>query len=362
MILYKHHVLTKAFVKPLLGRILLCCGVLTALLEVLALLDEASDILGRHLGIQGILKFLIYHLPALATEIMPLSVMIGALFTLLQMALSNEIAVMRASGLSTFEMYKYLLPAPIIVGILTTIVQFWVVPPCEQALNTWWNVTDIAGDDIPNLWFRDQKNIVRVEQITKGGEILKEVTFYQRNPKTGILSKTIYYHQLLRQDGIWVASEKGLSTFVDQSQNSAQVVSYEGKIPLLATPKQIMNMTLKDAYYTPGQIWRAITHKSPSSLPPSNYLMAFFSAIFLPVEMAVMLLIAFPVTYIPPRAGLRNPLPVYVMAAGLGIVILQGMISALGNAGSLPIFIAVSAGPVIATLFSLAWILRLEER
>ncbi|MDF7674814.1 LptF/LptG family permease [Acetobacteraceae bacterium ESL0709] len=359
---FPRFVLARAFLKPLLGRILLCGAVLTALLEVLALLEEASDILGRHLGVRGLIKFLALHMPAMATEIMPLSVMIGALFTLLQMALSNEITILRSSGLSSLDMYKHFLPAPIIVGFLTIIVQFWVVPPCEQALNKWWNVTDTAHDDIPSLWFREQKNIVHIEEVLEGGNRLKSVTIYHRDKKTGTLLNSVHYTELLQKNAHWFPSQKGLSTFLDHDQNKAQVISYDGDVPIVATPRQIIDMTLKDVYYTPAQLWHAISGKSPSSLPPSNYLMAFFSVMFLPVQMAVMLLVAFPVTYIPPRAGLRNPLPVYVMAAGLGIVILQGMISALGNAGSLPIFLSVCSGPIIATLFSLAWILRLEER
>ncbi|MCT6856244.1 MAG: hypothetical protein M3Z59_07495 [Bombella apis] len=90
--------------------------------------------------------------------------------------------------------------------------------------------------------------------------------------------------------------------------------------------------------------------------------MTLYAILFLPLQMAVMLLVTLPITYIPPRAGLRTPLPVYVMAAGLGIVILQGMISALGNAGSLPILLATCSGQVVAALFSLAWILRMEEK
>lgn len=357
-----HYVLARAFLKPLLGKILLCAVILTALLEILALLEEASDILERHLGVHGLIKFLTLHMPAMATEIMPLSVMIGALFTLLQMALSNEIAILRSSGLSPWGMYKHFLPAPILIGFLTIIAQFWIVPPCEQALNKWWNVTDSAQDDTPNLWYREEGNVVHIEQVLKGGNLIKSVTIYYRDKKKGTLLSTLHYADLRSENAHWVSSQKGLLTFLDHDQNKAQVTSYNGAVPLMATPRQIMNMTLKDVYYTPKQLWHAFTQKSPSSLPPSNYLMAFFSTIFLPVQMAVMLLVAFPVTYIPPRAGLRNPLPVYVMATGLGIVILQGMISALGNAGSLPVFLAVCSGPIIASLFSFAWILRLEER
>lgn len=359
------HILSRTFLRPLTARILLCCAVLCALLEVLALLEEASTILSRHLGIMGLLKFTGLHLPALIVEIMPLSVMIGALFTLLQMTLSSEIAVMRAAGLSTLNMYRYLLPAPLLLGVLACIIKLWIVPICEQKLNKWWNETaTIAGDtsELPGIWFRSGTTITRIEQVSHGGHVLKDIAFYQIDPQSGLLVRDLHFPDLHFENKVWVSDGEVIETLLSDNKNQATIRGFSGKIPFLATPREIIDMTQEEVYYTPAQIWRILHRKAPVSLPPSQYLMAFFSAVFLPVQMAVMLLVALPVIYIPPRAGLRNPIPVYVMATGLGIVVLQGMISALGNAGSIPVLLAVSAGQIIAALFGLAWILRMEEK
>lgn len=361
----RHSTLLRVFLKPLTARILLCCVVLSALLEVLALLEEASTILARHLGVYGLVKYSLLHLPTLAAEIMPLSVMVGSLFTLLQMTLSSEIAAMRASGLSTFNMFKYLLPAPICIGILTMIAQFWVIPPCEQALNIWWNETATLSNDqdaLRGIWFRNGRDIAHIEQVSAGGYHLKGVTIYKRQPDTGLLQKTKHFSTLTASPSGWISSNDSLETTIDQNQDKGETSPLPQTFPLTVTPRQIINMTVEGTFYTPSQIWDALSGHIPSSLPASNYLMALLSGFFLPLQMAVMLLITLPITYIPPRAGLRNPLPVYVMASGLGIVILQGMISALGNAGSVPALLAVSSGHIIAALLSLAWVLRMEEK
>ncbi|TPW35668.1 LptF/LptG family permease [Oecophyllibacter saccharovorans] len=358
-------VLSRFFLKPLLVRILLCCAVLCGLLEVLALLEQAGTILSRHLGMHGLFKFMLLHLPALMTEIMPLSVMIGSLFTLLQMALSSEIAIMRAAGLSTFEMFRLLLPVPILLGLLTMAVQFWVVPPCEQELTTWWNQTATAVHDtqaLPALWFREGSAIVHVEQVSTGGKHLQDVSVFQREKQTGILTAAYHFPALQRESSHWISAPGATAIRVAPDQESAEVVAFTQKVFLPTTPRQIMAMTMDSPIYTPGEILKVLHRQAPASLPISNYRMTFFSALFLPLEMAVMLLITLPVTYIPPRAGIRNPLPVYVMAAGLGIVILQGMISALGNAGSLPVLLAVCSAQLVAALLGLGWILRMEDK
>lgn len=360
-----HKTLLRVFMKPLLMRIMLCCAVLSALLEVLALLEEASTILSRNLGFYGIFKYIFLHLPALIVEIMPLSVMIGSLFTLIQMTLSSEIAAMRAAGLSTFNMFKHLLPTPVFIGIITTLIQFWVVPPCEQELNLWWNETATSSHDqdgLKSLWFRDGSDIAHIDRISSGGRHLEGVIIYQRDSVNGLLQQTDHFSSLQFTSSGWKADKNSSKTTINRDQSKGETGYIDDKIALTASPRQIINMTLEGTFYTPFQIWKALTKEGPWNLPPSNYMMALFSGIFLPLQMVVMLLITLPVTYIPPRAGLRNPLPVYVMGAGLGIVILQGMISALGNAGSLPVVLAVSSGHIIAALLSLAWVLRMEEK
>lgn len=357
--------LLKVFLRPLISKILICCCVLTALLEILALLDDASTILDRNLGFIGILKYVGLHLPTLLVEIMPLSVMIGGLFTLLRMALSSEIAVLRAAGLSTLNMFRYLLPGPLLLSIICIALKFWVVPPFEQELNRWWNegaTQAHATDDLHSLWFRTGYDIVRIESISHGGNILSHVTLYRRDPEGGALTATQYYENLTYENKQWVAHGTFSRINLYQNNTQAKITSEFFPPSLAVTPTEIINMTLPGIYYTPHQFREIFSGKAPLNLPKSNYFMALYAILFLPLQMAVMLLVTLPITYIPPRAGLRTPLPVYVMAAGLGIVILQGMISALGNAGSLPILLAICSGQVVAALFSLAWILRMEEK
>ena len=360
-----HPTLLKVFLKPLLAKIFICCGVLTALLEILALLDDASTILDRHLGMSGLFKYIGLHLPTLIVEIMPLSVMIGGLFTLLQMALSSEIAVLKAAGLSTINMFRYLLPGPIFLGFTCMAVQFWVIPSCEQELNRWWNegaTQANATDDLHSLWFHLGPDIIHVETVSHGGNSLSKVVFYSRRAQDGILIGCQYYEKLIYENGHWAPQGSAKQLTLSKEQTQAKVSDLPVLPDLRATPQQIINMTLQGVYYTPHQFRKIFSREAPSNLPRSNYLMALYATLLLPIQMAVMLLITLPITYIPPRAGLRNPLPVYVMAAGLGVVILQGMISALGNSGSLPILIAISSGQIVAALAGLAWILRMEEK
>ncbi|QDH12879.1 LptF/LptG family permease [Formicincola oecophyllae] len=368
--------LARVFLKPLLARILMCSAVLCGLMEVLGLLDAVPMILRRHLGILGLFHFMGLHLPALFVETLPVAVLVGSLFTLMHMALSSELAALRASGLSTWGMFMEMLPAPLLLGVVGIGVQFWVVPPAEQALSAWWNVSATRVHDMasqPPVWYRERGHIVHISHVGGGGTHLEGVTFYQRQLGTGILQGLLHFPALDYQKGHWVVGQSapgatGLAaapaseTVISPTREDGQINTFSGAPPLHAMPEQLNTMAMAQPLYTPGDLISAMRGRQPFSLPPSNYKMALLQALVLPVELVVMVLIALPVTYIPPRAGTRNPLPVYVLGAGLGIVILQGMISALGNAGSLPAYVAVSAGLVVAALFGITWILRMEDK
>ncbi|QDH17713.1 LptF/LptG family permease [Swingsia samuiensis] len=350
--------------RSLLGRFLICEGVLISLLEILALLEQTTPILNRHLGFKGILTFFFLHLPSLYVEVIPFSFLVGGLFFLTQITLSSEISALRAAGLSTSGLYKKFIPAILIVGLSGSIINYWVVPPCETALTSWWNKTDPNAENPNNpdqhtLWLRAGLRIISIGQYAKGGAFLRNVTIYHRD-ENGLLTQTEHADTLFYKDKAWVPTgTQNLSLTDDQSFANVTPGNDHFIIPL--TPTMIMALSRDNAILTPKQLFAIIHQGAPASLPRANYKMAVLNGIILPFQVAVMLLFALPVIYIPPRAGLRTPLPIYVLAGGLGLIILQGMISALGNAGTIAAPLAAGSEPLLGALIGMTWLLRMEE-
>nr|WP_277909547.1 LptF/LptG family permease [Acetobacter okinawensis] len=81
-----------------------------------------------------------------------------------------------------------------------------------------------------------------------------------------------------------------------------------------------------------------------------------------PASLLVLLLIAMPVIYIPPRTGTRSLLPVWCLGAGLLFIVVQGLLRAMGNAGLLPPPVATVPALIIFTLGALTVLLRNETR
>ncbi|QDH25773.1 YjgP/YjgQ family permease [Neokomagataea tanensis] len=355
-------VLIRHLNKALLGRVMLCGAVLVALMELLALLEKTTPILNRHLGVRGLAIFSALHLPALSIDILPLAFLIGALFFLTQLALSSEMSALRAAGLSTIGLYRLLLPTVLFVGFAGMIGQYWVVPASEGALKQWWNATTPINehdDSDQPLWFRMGGTLIRIEHISNSGQTLSDITRYDRDAH-GQLTSTQHADSLNYAGDHW--EETGNLTLQLNPDHSAAHRIPGGALALPVSPRTIIRLTQAQPFLTPGEILDALHNGAPASLPRPTYRMALFSPLILPIDMATMLLLALPVIYIPPRTGLRTPLPVYVLAAGLALVILQGLINALGNAGTLPAALAVLSGPLPGILFGITWVLRMEEK
>src|SRR3546814_2987067 len=91
--------LTRTFATQALA----CVAALTALLQALDLLDNATDILQRHLGIRGIGYYLALRLPTVVDQVLTIGVLIASIMTFRNLARHNEITVLRAAGITRSE-------------------------------------------------------------------------------------------------------------------------------------------------------------------------------------------------------------------------------------------------------------------
>lgn len=347
--------------RALLARIGLCAFILISLMEILALLEQTTAILQRNLGIHGILTYALLHLPVLILQALPLSVLIGAVFMLTQMALGSEIASLRAAGLSTVTLFVLMLPGTVGVAIGGMVMHEFVAPHTELALARWWNVTSpTALQDTRGFWFHDHGSIVHVDHFSAGGTILHGVDYYRRNAK-GALEAVSSARQAEFRQSVWEATslrQLDLNTNrVVISQHATETITHSA-----VSPDNILILSQPYPVLSTRQIEAILHQGAPASLPKATYRMALFEPYILPMNLCVMLLLALPVVYIPPRTGTRSMMPVAALGAGFAFIVMQGLVQALGNAGTLPALLATLAPPILATLLAVAWLLKMEER
>lgn len=355
------HVLLRYLSGTLFMRVLFCCVVLVGLLEILALLEQTTPILQRHLGVRGILSYAAMRLPFLLAGALPLSLLIGALVMLTQLTLSSEVAILRACGLSTFGMYARLVPATLLIGLLGVVMDDQITPRSEQALAAWWNRTDPQPEQGRPFWFRDNGRLLRVGYVSDGGNILTRVDIYTRGPD-GLLTQARHARQAhyTGTQGWTLYDVNGVDVQDSKAARPAPQAEYPWSTDL--RPADFIRLAADAPPLSTTTILGMLRGHLPADSTPAYLRAGLLERFLRPLSLLVLLLLAMPVIYIPPRTGTRSWLPVWCLGAGLLFIVVQGLLRAMGNAELLPPAVATVPGLIIFTLGGLSVLIRSETR
>ncbi|MBS4076461.1 LptF/LptG family permease [Ameyamaea chiangmaiensis] len=354
-------VLIGYFTRELMSRIALCVLILVSLMEILALLEQTTTILERHLGVRGILLYATLRLPLLLGTALPLSTQVGALLLLTAMTTSSEIAILRAAGLATPRLLALMLPATLVTGLFSAVLADQVTPRAELALAEWWNATtpDNQTPDGHAFWFRSGDTLVSVGSIGHAGRQAQRIDLYQRDA-AGMLVSATHADSADYTDGQWHLRRARVVRLSPTHADTVPPVDMPWQTTL--SPRGLVRLSIDTPPLSLGTMLGSLYGRIPASQPPSAYRTAFLERLLLPLFFVVMLSLALPVVYIPPRTGTRSMIPVYCLAAGLLFVLFQGVLRALGNAGTLPALLAIAPGIGIFALGVGTVLIRMEDR
>lgn len=359
----QQHVLTIYLSNRLLTSTLGTAIVLTAIMEVLTLLEQTSIILERHLGITGVAHYMILKLPLLFTSILPLSTLIGFLITLTQLTINNEITILRSAGMSTWDLIKKLLPITLLLSFLCFILSDQITPKTELDLATWWNKSNPHPEKENNFYFYSNLDIVNIDHIAYGGNKIIGLTVIKRRDLSHLESILIadeanhHKHQWILTHARFLENKPSVPLkFKDLTQNNEKIWN------IGLTPHLLIRLSSKSMPQSIHNMVLELANRQPFKMPTNYLKTTIWERLCLPFTFTMMLLISVLVTYIPPRTGLRSWLPIYCLGYGLLFIIFQQVLYALGKAGTLPAPIAALSSCLIFLLSTSTIILLTEEK
>ncbi len=135
--------------------------------DVIDAIDRFAD---SRWGVRNTLYYLALLQPGRWYEIAPIAFLIGALAFLGQLARHAELMVLRTSGLSPWQLWRYVATAGLVVAGLTMAVGEWLMPQSEYAARTLSARLRPEGKS-PGLWVRDGTNFVNITAVTPDGRL-----------------------------------------------------------------------------------------------------------------------------------------------------------------------------------------------
>jgi lipopolysaccharide export system permease protein len=362
----------------LLTQVLGIVVALTALLQVLELLDVTTDILQRKLGLAGVAHYAMLRLPSEFVLALPLAMLVGSLFTFYTLARNHELVAIRASGLRLRWIVGALLPVAIGFAVLQFVVADRIVPSAEAALADWWAVSDpdanaesaAAGpgsdaeteaDDQPR-WFRTRNGLVAIEHASRDGRDLQGISIYLREKSgehQGQYAGRVTAQAGHWRDGGWQFEQVTELHVGDQGaqRQTSDVVDWDTNL----RPSDVAHGNGAQLPLSSTALLGVLAGRRVGDRPASYYRTALYKAYLAPVTLTVMLLLALPATLAVQRSGEGGGKLLLALGAGLGFSLTIGLLGSLGQGGRLPPLLAAVLPILLFGALGLRWLHRYDQ-
>lgn len=343
----------------LLRVIAVLCG-LGGLFQVLDLLDNATDILSRGAGFAGVAHYVLLRSPSVLLQALPLAALIGAIAALSTLSRQNELCAMRAAGLPLRRVLLALLPAVALIGLGHGLLAELGVPKAQKALTAWWASLPPSPDKDPDtelLWFRSAGAVVGVETVLPDGRRLDRVRIYRRDDAGRLAERTVAARAEYAQ-GRWQLFD-AVTTDLSAGQHGPIQPRIDWQTRL--KPADLMRLSASEPYVS-GVLAAQVLSQRQSGTRTDSYYRARLSRAFSdPWTALVMLLLATPVALALTRGGEGGAQTLGALAAGLVFLLVNGLLSALGEAGTLPPQPAAWTAPLAFALLGAVFVIRLDR-
>lgn len=290
--------------------------------------------------------FVALNVPGRLNELIPVAVLVGALFAWNRLALSSEFSVMRTGGLSASRLVAWMLGLGLLIGGLALLVSEFVTPPAERAaqqLKLRATSGVVAKEFQSGVWAKDGSTFINIREIRPDAGLV-DVRLYDFDERFQLRS-------LLRaeaaewHDGQWLlqrVTETRLgegrtqtSRLADQAWNTA--VTPDLLAVLMVSPQRMSMATL----------YSYIQHLTENRQDAQRYVIAFWSKVTYPLAAPVMLLLALAFAYHPPRVGGAGGRLLLGILLGLGFHLANRLIAQFAQLQDWPAPLSASA-PILA--------------
>ena len=327
--------------------------VLTALMQLLEMLDVTGDVLDRQLGATGLLQYALLRTPAEIVVALPLAALLGSMSAFYAMARHHEVVAMRCAGMSLKRLVLLLLPVPIVLAGVQFVLSDRVVPRAEAALKAWWDSTEPPEAEPEPRWVQTREGPVSFLHASPDGRELRGVSIYQRD-ESGLLTARLRAARANWVDGEWrLTDAERLDASPTQLHRQDQA---EREWSINLRPDDVLRLDLVQPHLSSMMLVDVIAGERVGAQPLSFYQTVLYRSFTAPLAVFVMLLLAAPTARLMSRAGGGASLLV-ALGLGLGYLLCDGIMTALGTGGRLPPAIAVSVAPA---LFFIIGIVQLE--
>jgi lipopolysaccharide export system permease protein len=227
-------------------------------------------------------------------------------------------------------------------------------------LAAWWQASEPARDDGANRarWFRLDRDIVRVGAASPSGTRLTDVQIFSRDEKGRVKQRVAAKDASYGANG-WTLSGVEVSRFSAETIQRSSERRRTWSASLL--PEDVAAFFTAAPAISAEAARRSLAQAAPVDRAEAVFATRIQRSGAEPLAPVVMLLLALPLAFIPPRTGRSWPALLYASVGGLVYLVADGVLTVAAQVGYVHSVLGAWAAPVLAGLIGIN-VLLFSER
>lgn len=268
-------------------------GLLLGLFAFLTLAEELEDVGKGNFEVIDALNVMVYSLPKISLELLPVTSLIGVLAGLGSLANQQELVALRAAGWSNYRLARpvFVLAVAILLAAMAT--QQWLIPILEEQIaglraNA---VEDAELEGDSEFWTRNEHQIVRIGGV-QFGVMPTDVEIFERN-EDGHVSRVLNANRAdILNSETWQLWDV-VSTEIDaRGTRVGTMETLEWRSVL--DPDQMATIITTAGAMAPSDLVQYVAHLEENDLDSHRYRLVLWQQLSLPIGILGMALLGVP--------------------------------------------------------------------
>ena len=357
---------TKTFDRYVARQVYASVGfVLLGFLALFAFFDVIAELrdLGRgEYRLRQVMGFVLLSMPTHAYELLPIAVLIGALYALAQLAANSEFTVMRAAGMSPAQAGRMLLRIGLVFAVVTLLLGESIAPAAETAaekLRMRAMSSLIAQGLGSGIWLKDENLFINVREARQSNR-LRNVQIYELDANFRLRSISHAREASYRSEGHWTLQDVARTRFGVQGPSVERLATSELRSSV--TPALLELLIVRPERMSAWRLYLYKAHLEENRQKTERYEIAMWKKLLYPVAILVMLALALPFAYMHTRAGMVGLKVFLGVMLGVLFHMLNNLFAHIGLLQNWPPLAAAAAPGVVFFCMALAMMYVVERR
>ncbi|MBI5330632.1 MAG: LPS export ABC transporter permease LptG [Betaproteobacteria bacterium] len=355
------NILFRYLARDLVGSIVITGLALLGLFSFFDFINELSD--NRPPAYTSTLAILYVTLnsPGRLYELLPLAVIIGALFTWNRLALSSEFSVMRSGGLPTGRMAWWMLVLGAGIGLAALLFGEYVTPNAERlASQIKLRATSgvVAHEFQTGMWAKDKQTFINIRDM-RADATLQDVRLYSFDAEFRLLSMR-RAESARWEGGHWRLQGLTETRINEQGTQTSRLPDQQWDSAV--TPDLLELLMVKPESMSIAALYSYKKHLESNRQDAKRYTIALWNKLVYPVAMPVMLLLALSFAFRPPRSGEAGGRLLTGVMLGLGFHLSSRMMSQMTLLQDWPTGVAAVTPTLLFALAAVGGLWMVDRR